>query len=411
MDSENSELFPRLCQRIMMKEEGKELSSWLDLPAEILELIIQRLCITEYLRLCQELLLSRSNHKVGTFSPRYTNWDYCAGSVDGWLILVNKNYFLNSVSGSRVDNYFLNPVSGSLVDNHFLNLVSGSLVDNFLNPVSGSLVDNYFLNPVSGSRVMLPPQTTIPSVFSYKPKFFKKIVASSPPDCPDCIVAGVPIHGLHLGFCRIHDEAWSFIKTWKVISAIEDIELHDQRLYAITMEYTLTSILVIDLSNPSAPRTEKLSVHHSGPDRSTEISFKTRHIVKDSTSGGLFLIYRILESTCQYNQPREIGFRVFKLDMHVGPQWVEVDSLRDHLLFLSNKGSRLIPSNILNGPEEMIRENCIYFSFRLKSNKGAQCTIGSFCMIDMSIAYFSLSESDLSLEDLRDTVWFMPKLW
>ncbi|CAB4317890.1 unnamed protein product [Prunus armeniaca] len=92
------------------------------------------------------------------------------------------------------------------------------------------MVDSEFWRP-EGVRVMLPSQSTIPYMYGTRAFFFKKVVASSLPLLTtsswsksdddhhrhqiinsSCLVAGLCGEGLYLALCRPTDKSWTLIE-------------------------------------------------------------------------------------------------------------------------------------------------------------------------------------------------------
>ncbi|KAL6136402.1 hypothetical protein ACLB2K_061697 [Fragaria x ananassa] len=161
--------------------ESEEESRWSNnLPEEILDLVLQWLCIQDYVRcrsvclswrgiidmaiarkcirpapqlpwlvlrahrLCLKdtCFLSLSDQKTYKPNPTHMNRFNCVGSIEGWLVMV--------------DNAGWHPEA-------FMNLWSLEPWSFFIHRrYSAYTTVNYFFNPVSGARVMLPSQSAIP---------------------------------------------------------------------------------------------------------------------------------------------------------------------------------------------------------------------------------------------------------
>lgn len=80
--------------------------------------------------------------------------------------------------------------------------------------------------------------------------------------------------------------------------------------------------------------------------------------------------------------PEEKEFVVYKVDMSNEPQIVRVLSLNGGILFLSHKGSNIIPSSTLTGPKDLVKGNTIYFvhAYPYQDNPPPTPQIVKFCM-------------------------------
>ncbi|KAJ1431517.1 hypothetical protein SESBI_07048 [Sesbania bispinosa] len=104
-------------------------------------------------------------------------------------------------------------------------------------------------------------------------------------------------------------------------------------------------------------------------------------------------------------------YRFGEVDLGNQPQLVEVQSLRDGILFLSHKGSKIVPSSSITGPEDLSKGNTIYFvqAYPYKENPPPGNKIVKFCMTDMEISHIHIPESKPGLNPTY--LWFMPTLW
>ncbi|BFG26948.1 hypothetical protein CerSpe_132220 [Prunus speciosa] len=331
-------------------------SRWSDeLPEEIMKLILQRLCLPDYIRcgaVCRSWraalpvkrcppapqlevpwLMLRSHpfslkdhyflslsdnktHKSSSFgSNDYISRRDCVGSIEGWLIMVDSEFW-------RPEG-FLYPWSFCL----------HALQDYHLKYPYTTL--NFFLNPISGVRVTLPSQSTIPYMYGTRPFFFKKVVASSVPlltksswsESDDhlhrhqiinssCLVAGLCGEGLYLAFCRPTDKSWTLIKPvveGRSFTAL-DIEIIDGKLYASNLDaaqylivYNLQMLHAEGHANAGPPGNkysgppQKLVMLHPRPVRSLSsnttdgVMYFTKQegprLAKDPTTKELLMIF------------------------------------------------------------------------------------------------------------------------
>ncbi|CAL2236726.1 unnamed protein product [Prunus armeniaca] len=363
-------------------------SRWSDeLPEEIMQLILQRLYLPDYLRygvVCRSWraarpvkrcppvpqleipwLMLRSHpfslkdhyflslsdnktHKLSSFgSNDYISRRDCVGSIEGWLIMVDSEFWRPEYPYTTL---------------------------------------NFFLNPISGVRVMLPSQSTIPYMYDTRPFFFKKVVASSLPLLTasswsksdddhhrhqiinsSCLVAGLCGEGLYLAFCRPTEKSWTLIEPVLEGTCFTtlDIEIIDGKLYAANRD-AAQFLIVYDLqmlhaeghANTGPPGNmysgppQKLVMLHPRPVHSLSsnttgnVMYVTEkespRLAKDPTTKELFMILHntsfayekdpiILQSLLGHNYvipPQTKGFQVFKPEgNNNGPGWVEVEDL------------------------------------------------------------------------------------
>ncbi|KAM0967847.1 hypothetical protein ACFX13_016589 [Malus domestica] len=226
------------------------------LPKDIMQLILQRLCVTDYRRCAAVCQSWREIIKSNVQSPRhevpwlmlcshpFSNRDHsvlspsdwkahkflrpspdpifyctmnrmdCVGSIEGWLIMMD--------SALRRSEGFMKPRSLYL-----------------LNPENPRFkIDFFFFNPISGDRVMLPSsKSTLPCHCSNGPGFtILKLDASSVPtrrgSREPSFVASL-CKGGHIAFCRLTDKSWTSIDDLRV-NFFQDIVIMGGKLYATT---------------------------------------------------------------------------------------------------------------------------------------------------------------------------------
>ncbi|KAI4354400.1 hypothetical protein L6164_003265 [Bauhinia variegata] len=408
--------------------KGEKRHVWQDLPAQLLELILQRLSIIDYLQ-CRAVCLSwrimvASKRCPPTpqfpfvllFPPKYSDEDYhllslsedrlstvrtkwpscvvCAGSVEGWLIM---------------------------------NFIDYCTKDHILHSFT------YFLNPVSGARIMLPA-TSISLLRKPYPKseitIPCKAVASSIPDFPNCRVATilycVNTKKQQLALCQVTDKSWTVINVSEGAGCFWDIAFYDDKLYAVTRNSS-DLVMVFDLGDPNAVMTKLVMLDPKPVPRVgvrliyDELAHRTDTerilVVKDNTIDELLLVFHLVDYIVRLDKisreyvlpPQTKGFRVFKLDKRCS-QWVEVDNLGDRALFLDKQSSKVIYVTKLNGSVESIKGNCIYFAFNFvcPADPSLARDIGVFSLTDRSIKHISLNPS---VQIQAPTLWFTPSLW
>jgi hypothetical protein len=319
---------------------------------------------------------------------------HCLGSINGWLIMIDTNATRLSSSSSN--------------SNHH------------------KFPSFFFWNPIANARVMLPSKLIIPYRANWY-KLFRKLKASSP-DSPDCLVAALFAGQHNIAFCRPHDESWNiiYVENNHENAVFADIELLHGKCYVLTetLNYrNIISILVYDLqesySNSSPPKAKILisqlqqQVEYISPNI-RDLIFQNHqlffYLASDSISGILYLILMIVD----YNNvhPIEKEFVVYKVDnVNNVPKLVRVIDLNGGILFLSNRDSKIVPSSILTGHEDLIKGNNIYFAhvYPNTENYPPMPRIVKFCMSSGRINHIPLPNAELGSEPT--CLWFNPTLW
>ncbi|XP_057445008.1 uncharacterized protein LOC130737274 [Lotus japonicus] len=419
-------------QWISRKVSKQETNKWTHLPQDILEQIMKRLCLTDYLTMraicsswrstvtnaiankyCHPLpelpLVVFISHEQTFFSlknergycPKSSLFDstsiFCHGSIEGWMILSNYNED-NSLSFT-------------------------------------------FFNPVTTGSVSVPPPLYFPfntQIQDMKLSMGKMVVSSTPDGYDsDCFLAGLCNDFCHIAFYRLFDESWNMIEIEKdSVFHFLDIEIMGSKLYVRTNR-PLNSMLVYDLkdSTNGSPKHKVLSVL---PEKSTPQISRTidsqRHIsghafcrlAKHEKLKQLFLIYVICSAVYKpedvnymnmvtkfVNSPDITGVEVFKLDMNKEPiAWTKCESLDDNVVFVSYCKSMVMSRAAFNSTHKsIIRENSVYFalSFECLTDPCQDIQFGIRHLTDSSSTkYFSVEKSDHS--DVPYPFWFVPSI-
>ncbi|KAJ7957016.1 F-box protein [Quillaja saponaria] len=417
--------------------EGR--SSWSSLPPEIVQLILQRLSINDYLHLgkvCSSWRAAVAEASASKFCRTVTQLP--------WLMACTyhaKDRFFLCPSEERI--FKPNPrhikkhwhCVGSVDPGWFIMIDTTAFSHPFPLPES----PNFFFNPVSGARVMLPSQSTISS----DPYFFNKVVATSAPNFPvsdSCFLVALSTVHRCLAFCRLTDKLWTVIDAEETRDVdIHDIEIVDGKLYAVTRK-ALDFIMVFDLENSNATA-KKLVLVQPKPVSSSRVARMqngleswTGHplyycLAKDSSTGELLLVLnlgdfvlntvafpsRSINKDNTVVPPKTNKFRVFKLhdSNGDGPRWVELHSLGHRSLFVTTTGCKVISlaTTSCYSPHELVRGNCIYFAFHYACarNPSLSRDIGMFCFEDSSISRFLPVGSSSPI--CFSFVWFVPNPW
>ncbi|AES79562.1 F-box protein [Medicago truncatula] len=374
------------------------------LPVDVLELIMKRLPLKDYLRLraicrsCRKIvsniienkhccplpelpsLSTKSLHRVRTPLLRDNT---CIGSVDGWLIVSD-----NSEKG---------------------------------------FAKIFFLNPVTDVRITIPSKLHLPSIVGQSISYVTKLTASSKPNCDgsDCYLAGLFSDYCHIAIYKLFEKSWTIVESDKDSGTyFTDIEIIGTKLYVIGS--LSDSILVYDLKDSTnAPR--KAEVLAELPRAPAGSSIHSSFLAKDKMLRELYLISVFYNGEIDTEQhisdrfnvvssfvkpPKLTSFEVFKLDTNKSPIGWQNVKLEDKVAFVSNWKSMVLARDELNYSEELVRGNSIYFAITFpcpKINPPTSLEFGMFCLNDSSIKYFP--EETSKHGDVPCPLWFVPSLW
>lgn len=191
-------------------------SKWsTELLEEMMHLILQRLCIRDYLQFPQVCCSWRQAGNTARASKNYR-----PSSEIAWLTVYVNRFF--SPSQWKVHKT-IDPKHSE-----YAGSFEGWLIE--VNHWKKTLK---FRNPISRCKVKLPSPDKLK---------FHKIASSSIPTNPHCVVASLSTLG-KLSFCKPSDESWTLIDQEEI--KFGAIEVIDWKLYAATNE----KLMVFDLSN------------------------------------------------------------------------------------------------------------------------------------------------------------------
>ncbi|KAI4305486.1 hypothetical protein L6164_028850 [Bauhinia variegata] len=243
-------------------DEVKCGSDWSNLPRDIAESILKRLCLQDFLQfgeVCKSwetivanaiatkhclpatqaqlpLMIASRNEDIRVFSlptkkfiqprrPIFTENQYCIGSIGGWLIM------------------FDSPVWSHVGDNV---------------PSDPNSSPFFFFNTLSNVRINLPSALNIPQQVISHSCPVDKMVASSSPSSKDCFIAGILNDFQLLAFCKIEDKSWTIIESETANISIVDIEILNKKLFVLVRQARERFIKVYDLQNPNSTIVEAL---------------------------------------------------------------------------------------------------------------------------------------------------------
>jgi len=378
------------------KYEVEEKNILTNLPVDVLELIMKRLPLKNYLRLraicrsCRNTVSNIIENKHCCPLPELpTLSTKSLGSIDGWLIVIDES------------------------EEGFAKI--------------------FFLNPVTDVRIAIPSKLYLPSNskssnIGDRIPYVIKMTASSKPNCDgsDCYLVGLLSDYCHIAIYKLFENSWTIIEPDKDSQTyFMDIEIIGTKLYVT--DSSSDSVLVYDLKDSSngPPKAERLSVF---PRRPAGSSLYISFLAKDKTLRELYFISMFFNGEIETQQhvsdhfkvvsvfakpPQVTSFEVFKLDTNKSPTELQNVKLEDRVAFVSNVNSMVMRRDELNYNKELIRRNTIYFAFSFPCpniNPSTSLEFGMFCLNDRSIEYFP-EETSKHGDVAYCPSWFVPSLW
>lgn len=422
-------------RKVREKEENEKNNKWKHLPDDVMELIMKRLCLQDYLALRKICSPWRS-----IITNAIANKHCCPLSELPLVLLDSEGLSLFSLRTER--EFFPKRSLFDRTKMTYHGSLEGWMILSFdHNKSKGSLSFSFF-NPVTNHKVSVPSPFYFPSNSQIQAKdfFIGKMVASSTPNSScyksDCYLAGLLYDRCHIAFYMLFDDS----NSWYVIESdsgvhFEDLEIMGSKLYVMTDE-SLNSILVYDLKN-FIDGSAKPKVLTMLPQKPTQYLSRTIHnqshisgltysfLAKHQSSEQLFLTFLICSAVYKHEHvnpstnivtkfvftPEITAVQVFKLDMKKEPiAWIKCESLDDNVVFVSCDTSMVMSRASLNSPQESIRENSVYFalSFDCVTDPWEDTRLGIMNLTDSSIKYFSIEKSSHSAGTYAS--WFVPSI-
>ncbi|MED6114458.1 hypothetical protein PIB30_080401 [Stylosanthes scabra] len=220
-------------------------------------------------------------------------------------------------------------------------------------------------------------------------------MASSPPNCPNCLVVGLLFDKLHIAFCMLDDYiSWNMIQACN--SNLEvvfvDIELVQERCYVLTetLYGRMSFIMIYDLQSHQFSPPEATILFKFEPEMqfSSEVRITTRidathfyfknylfhYLASNQSNRDLYLIFVVADIVVDFQNcddwsileklskpPVEREFIIYKIVIgNNHARLVKVQDLNGGVLFLSNKANKMVPSSaLISGPKSLVKENNI----------------------------------------------------
>ncbi|XP_057443537.1 uncharacterized protein LOC130735627 [Lotus japonicus] len=382
--------------------QGEVSNSWSDIPQDLLEEIVRKLTLVDYLncrRVCQSWrrIVKDAVATKGTCPP---------ARQFPFLMLLPPNFQNKNPVTTLLDITQENNTSYTIpipqtwrgcFDFDRVFSVQGWVVFQKIYYKENWNYDLLlFCNPVSGERFELPHLPLFQGQdFTHK-IYVKPVFSTAPPNSSDFVVVLCAILYLpqedrwrhQLAFYKVTDKKWALIPTDQSQRFSEFVIL-DRKLYAMSMLlYKSGCVTVFNLTDSNNITFEKLE-----PERIQPVLSRTCMLARDGDE--------ILLVVPDSRIIREItGFCVFKLDMMCGgSRWIEVDDLGDLVLLMDSAGIQVISAKDINLPRKLSEGNCIIFY-------SVERDLKVFSLKDKRIRKFPLSQvsGDRSL-------WLMPSLW
>jgi len=405
------------------KYEMEENNILTNLPVDVLELIMKRLHLKDYLGLRATCCSCRRT------ASNFIENKRCCHLPELPLVFLKsqKSRFLFSLSTKSLHR-LRTPQLGR--NNRCLGSVEGWLI---VGDFSEKGFAKFFLsNPVTDVRITIPSKLHLPSSAQCDGILYViKMVASSKPNCDgsDCYLVGLLSDFCHIAIYKLFDKSWIIVEPDKDSRTyFMDVEIIGTKLYV--NDRSSDSILVYDLKDSvNGPPKAKMLIElpEINPPESSIISNQcTMFLAKDEVLRELYLFYMfsnvevknhhvvsddLIISTSFVKPPQITIFEVFKLDTDKDSIGWQNVKLEDRVSFVSSYKSMVMSRDVLNCNKELIGGNIIYFavSFECPINPWSGLELGMFCLNDSSIKYFPVETSKHG--EVPYPLWFVPSLW
>ncbi|KAL6135667.1 hypothetical protein ACLB2K_067894 [Fragaria x ananassa] len=384
-------------KRYELEDEG-EGGGWFEqLPDDIMQLILQRLPLSDYLNcrkvsrswraaIDSKLWLPAAHHQL----PRLVTSSRLGGGVLASYIKKDDDDCLRIVSHQKIWRIKTDPPADCYC------YCAGSVEGWLIITTIRSYVERWFFwNPVSGARVKLP---THHSSLRFREV---KVVASSVPTTTKCYVSCLHFRQEgRLAFCTPTDKSWTLIKVEKTLQ-FREIEILDGKLYALGRE-ALEFVIVFDIHLDTHAYTSQrlVNLHPNVKSIVDDGNFyRTCYLAKCCESKDLFMVILWHDGhDGPYRPNYQRSLQVLKLENN--NKWVEIDDLGDRALFMARLNSKFITCH-----NNTLERNCIYFVLPKRYDIGYN--FGVFSLTDRSFKN-TLQHYDRLLWAIQPSTWFTP---
>lgn len=292
---------------------------WSDLPLHLLELVSSRLCLVDYLSFCGV---------CSTWRAAAKQHNPC---LDYPLLMIpdvgDGRLFVSARGGKQCKMRLPEFGKGYCYVGCFYGwlLIGVTHLRHIL----------FLMNPFTGARINLPPWDVTKSVY--------RATLSLPPTEPNCLVIILNYMQSNISFCRLGDSKWTTQEC--------RLERPEEALWFGEKFYILCD--QIRLPDAECSAQSKLAImklpHHSFSSPNSPKCVP--HVVE--SGGEILLVLKVYREPCTSTVNR---FVVLQLELSTST-WIELESLRDHILFLGENCSVSLQAARLGR-----RGNLIYFT-------------------------------------------------
>ncbi|MED6107583.1 hypothetical protein PIB30_015332 [Stylosanthes scabra] len=415
------------------------LQGWMDLPLELLELILQRLSLMDNLMSCRatcrswrkaceavlfssqlllRLSLLSSMHVSSQSSSRSFEPDCTANNIIGILSAPWSNHDSIMLTETWPHRTCLNDISrvhsvqGWLMFNNF-HCVRHNKKDQTFSELS-------FFNPFSRARFKLP-KLFLFSRFSERsrPRYcqLRLVFNSAPPGSEGFVVVFLFVFSYQnrtlmapknmkqrLAFIRFKQGSWieESIETKEIFYdvAVDD----DDKLYGLKFKRNTSVVFVFNLREHYHERLVMLNpikdINFEGFLFGSTSFYRRHRLAMDTSTGELLLVHRLEHAWSSLFRFTE-GFRVYKLERS-NLRWCEVLDIGDRFLFWDDRKVSVLSAKGLRVPEEFKGGNCIFFCDEHDDHDR-----GVFFLADRTITRFRDPTRNSFLRSFQE-MWFTP---
>jgi hypothetical protein len=407
----------------MMERRVLQRKSWSDIHRDILEEILRKLTLVDYLK-CRQICRSWRgtiddalviNKYVTSASPMPRH-----ASQFPFLILFPSTFIYNSHDNPAItaimsditqeDTSYTIPTKtweGYFdFEGLYVTSVQGWLVFRKMEYQSLLL---FFTNPMSGEGFLLPHlplfsgQENISNynhIYNYSKNYSYKSINTS----DFLVVAFAQAQcgtAQQLAFWKVGDKSWTLISNKESQQKnFNEFVILDWKLYAMN---TSGSVFVFNLRDSNNITFEKLQLEKIP--KGTDNSRQTCMLARDKDE--ILLVLHFYDTICETTK----GFHVFKLDIS-GSRWIEADDLGDRILLMDYTGVQVLSAKKIKLRGELNGGNFVFFVDDPFMRQQQQHDFGVFSLKDKTITRFPLGRSSqVSDGGTIQCFWFMPSLW
>ncbi|WJX70291.1 hypothetical protein P8452_54417 [Trifolium repens] len=416
----------------MMERRVLQRKSWSDIHRDILEEILRKLTLVDYLK-CRQICRSWR----GTIDDALVINKYVTSASSmprhasqfPFLILFPSTFIYNSH-----DNPAISAIMSDITQEdtsytiptktwegyfdfdgiHVMSMHGWLVFQKIYHYVENKSLLLYFTNPVSAEGFVLPhlplflgqEEADIINYnygYTYTSASVKLVFSSAPYSSDFLVVACAQAQcgtATQLAFWKVNDKSWTLISNKESEQEnFHEFVILDWKLYAMSMHFSLSgSVFVFDLRDSNNITFEKLKLEKIA--EGTHYSRQTCMLARDKDE-----ILLVLH--CETTK----GFRVCKLDMS-GSRWIEVDDLGDRILLMDYTGIQVLSAKEIKLPQELNGGNFVFFVDDPFMRRQQQHDFGVFSQKDKTITRFPLGRSSqVSDGGIIQCFWFMPSLW